>query len=201
MIMTNNNPFGEIIESSLTHWTAQSWQWDTFPHFGSIVAVQQGYRTLIGIVHKVETGSSDPSRQPYAYQKTEAELLAEQPQIFEFLKTTFTSLTLGYVDAGKPYYMIAPQPPKIHAFVQLVSTDLFQLFFCKPYYLHILFGNAHLVENIDELLLGLLAQHTQHDRVSNQKIRHFMEQYSLLTGNDYRRTKLFLQRATQFIGE
>ena len=84
---TKRAAFSEVIDSSLHGFTAQSWQWDDFPAFGQLVTVQSGTRTLFGIVYQVHTGSMDPVRYPFPYQKTEAELLAEQPQIFEFLKT------------------------------------------------------------------------------------------------------------------
>ena len=66
-----------------------------------MVTIQAPGRTVCGIVHQVQTGSMDPVRYPFAYQKTEAELRAEQPQIFEFLKTTFSCLSsLGIKKKG-----------------------------------------------------------------------------------------------------
>ncbi len=98
--LSPNKPFAEVIESSLHGWLAQSWQWDTFPSFGSIVTIQGKKRTHFGIVHQIQTGSMDPVRYPFPYQKTEEELLKEQPQIFEFLKTTFSCLIIGYQEKG-----------------------------------------------------------------------------------------------------
>jgi hypothetical protein len=186
--------FAEIIESSLQGWVAQTWQWDNFPPFGSLVSVQQGSRTCIGLVHQVKTGSIDPVRAPFAYQKTEQELLQEQPQIFEFLKTTFSCLSLGYLENGKLFYTLAPEPTKIHAFVAPASAQLSTQFYNSPDYLHLLFGFAHHVENIDELLLALLKNKAQIQLLTPAHLEGFMATYALLTGNDYRRIKLFLQR-------
>src|SRR5690349_14278413 len=97
-------PFAEVIESSLHGFLAQTWQWDNFPAFGSLVTVTSNKRTHLAIVHQIKTGSMDPIRYPFPYQKTEEELLAEQPQIFEFLKTAFSCLTIGYQEKGKLYY-------------------------------------------------------------------------------------------------
>src|SRR5438105_1903017 len=127
--MHETKAFAEIIESSLQGWVAQSWQWDYFPPFGSLVSVEQGKRTYIGLVHQVKTGSIDPVRAPFAYQKTEAELLRDQPQIFEFLKTTFSCLSLGYQEDGKLFYTLAPEPTKIHTFVKATSAPLSTQFF------------------------------------------------------------------------
>lgn len=192
--MNTNKPFAEIIESSLNNWVAQSWQWNNFPAFGSIVTISSNHRTFFAIVHQVNTGSMDPSRSPFPYQKTEEQLLAEQPQIFEFLKTTFSCLPLGYMEKGVLYYQLAPEPPKIHAFVQHATVDQVKQLFYSHRYLHLLFGLSNELINLDELLLAVLKYQTSIGMLSEEKIKAFMQTYSLLTGNDYRRLKLFVQR-------
>ena len=190
MKQTNNKAFAEVIESSLDGWLAQSWQWDQFPSFASLVTVAQTERTLVGIVHQVKTGSMDPMRYPFPYQKTEEELLKEQPQIFEFLKTSFSCLTIGYYEKGHMYYQLTPKPAKIHAFVEPIEDELSKRFLSSERYLHSLFSIGNQIGNIDELLLALI----RNQQPSPEKITKFMQVYSLLTGNDYRRIKLFLQR-------
>ncbi|MDP3889379.1 MAG: hypothetical protein Q8Q25_02440 [bacterium] len=193
--MSTNKPFAEVIESSLHGLLAQSWQWDYFPPFGSLIIIEGLHRTLFGIVYQVQTGSMDPVRYPFAYQKTEQELLKEQPQIFEFLKTTFSCLILGYQEKGKLFYLLAPEPPKIHSFITPASIELSKRFFNRANYLHLLFGFSHLVGNLDELLLAILKHKTELNILTEEKLHQFIQTYSLLTGNDYRRIKLFLQRA------
>ena len=187
--------FAEIIESSLQGFTAQCWQWDTVPQFGSLVTVTTKKRTLFGIIHNIKTGSMDPLRYPFPYQKTEEELLREQPQIFEFLKTTFTCLNIGYSEQGSIFYLMGPEPPKIHAFVQEASREQYQLFFSKNRYLHLLFNQAAQVGSLDELLLAILKNLRGLGLLTEEKTHAFLEAFSLLTGNDYRHMKLFLQRA------
>lgn len=200
MKMENNKPFAEIIESSLTGWLAQSWQWDQFPSFGSLVVIQTKERTLFGIVHQIKTGSMDPIRYPFAYQKTEEELLQEQPQIFEFLKTTFSCLTIGFQEQeNNIIYQLAPEPPKIHAFVHPASQQLYKKFFHTEQYLHILFGLANTLFNVDELLLAILKQLDDQKILTPPVVNNFIDTFSLLTGNDYRRLKLFLQRVQHIV--
>jgi hypothetical protein len=191
--------FAEVIESSLTGWLAQSWCWDTFPAFGSFVAIEGKNRTIFGIVHQVQTGSMDPIRYPFPYQKTESELLEEQPQIFEFLKTTFSCLTIGYQEKGSISYLISPEPPKIHSFIAKPDPSVSKQFFSNTRYLHLLFTHSATIFNIDELMLTLLKQHIELQILTKDKLITFMQTYSLLTGNDYRRLKLFLQRAEHII--
>ena len=199
MSTNSNKPLAEVIESSLQHWLAQSCQWDSFPSFGSLVTIQRQSTILFGIVHDIKTGSMDPSRYPFPYQKTEEQLLKEQPQIFEFLKTTFSCLPLGYKQQESFYYQLPPEPPKIHSFVTPAQKELYQAFFCNEHYLHILFNFSGSINNLDELLLALLKQLNNHHILDTKKFERFLEMFSLLAGNDYRRLKLFLQRAQQTI--
>jgi hypothetical protein len=192
--------FAEVIESSLTSWLAQSWSWDMFPEFGSFVAVESKKRIIFGIVHQVQTGSMDPVRYPFPYQKTEEELLKEQPQIFEFLKTTFSCITIGYQEKKVISYLIAPEPPKIHSFVTRPDAEVSKIFFASTRYMHLLFTHSAQIFNMDELMLALLKQHMELNILTQHKINTFMQTYSLLTGNDYRRIKLFLQRAEHMLG-
>ena len=136
----------------------------------------------------------DSVRYPFPYQKTEEELLKEQPQIFEFLKTTFSCVAIGYQEKKSVSYMVAPEPPKIHAFVTHPDTELSKIFFANHKYLHLLFTHSANIFNIDELLLAILRQHAALNILTHDKITAFMQTYSLLIGNDYRRIKLFLQR-------
>ncbi len=198
--MSKEKYFAEVIESSLTGWLAQSWSWDTFPEFGSFVAIEGKKRTVFGIVHQVQTGSMDPVRYPFPYQKTEEELLKEQPQIFEFLKTTFSCIAIGYQEKKSMSYLIAPEPPKIHAFITRPDAEISKIFFASTRYMHLLFTHSAQIFNMDELMLALLKQHIELKILTKDKINGFMQTYSLLIGNDYRRIKLFLQRAEHMLG-
>lgn len=192
--MQNNNHFAEVIESSLTGWLAQSWKWNVLPLFGSLVIINDKNRTLFGIVHQVKTGSIDPVRYPFTYQKTEEELMQEQPQIFEFLKTTFSCLTIGYYENGTLFHLLAPAPPKIHAFVSPADIDLCKKVYSSHHFLHILFSLQNHIFNLDELLLAIIHQQSELKILSPQLLRTFIQNYALLTGNDYQRIKLFFQR-------
>src|SRR5262245_17591697 len=86
---SRHTSFAEVIQSSLESFTAQCWDWNYFPHFGSLVQTESPTHIIFGTVIQVHTGSMDEARSPFPYQKTEDQLRVEQPQIFEFLKTTF----------------------------------------------------------------------------------------------------------------
>lgn len=192
-------PFAEIVESSLSIWRAQSWQWDHFPSFGSLITIQGEDRTLFGIVYNIQTGSSDPNRATFAYQKTEEQLKNDMPQIFEFLQTTFYCLNIGYLQKGKMLYQLAPEPPKIHTFISAATKQEMVEFFKDETYLHLLFSSQGQLFSLDELLLAVLKHLSDMNILTQENLNNFIQTFSLLTANDYRRLKLFLQRAHTII--
>lgn len=198
----NSTFFAEIIESSLQKWKVQSWQWSTRPDFASLVAAQDSNNTLFGIISHIETSSGQLGRTPFPYQKTEEELMRECPHIFAFLQTHFTCFTLGYREHDKGIlYQYAPQSPKIHTFVRPATPDEMKLFFSDNRYLTMLFNGNHEACLLDELLLGLIRLRIQHNLLSKEQLSGFIETFSLLIGNDYRRLKLFLNRIQPMIKE
>lgn len=199
MKQKTSKPFGEVIESSLQNFTSQTWQWDNFPAYGSLVCLEQPEGIVIGLVYEVSTGSIDPSRTPFAYQKTEQELKKEQPQIFEFLKTTFSCITLGSIVQERCQYTAPSHPAKIHSFVSTASSAISYQFLARPLWIQRLFALSGIVTNVDELLLAVFAQQYKEQSFDTAKMQEMMQTYALLTGNDYRRIKLFLGRATPFI--
>lgn len=184
---------GEIVESSLYIWTAQCWKWNHIPEFGSLVGVHNKKRTVYGLVYGITTGSLDANRYPFTYQKTEEELMTEQPQIFEFLKTHINCITLGFEEHEKVLYQIPPEPPKIHAFVGPVQPQTLKVFFAQADFLHLLFQSPEVAQT-DELILGLLRYLKKHDLLSNDKVTHYLDTITLLIGNDYRRLSILMQR-------
>lgn len=198
--MKNTIHFAEVIESCLDHYTAQCWQWNQFPSFGSLVYVQDATKIIFGIVSHIQTGSMDPTRTPFPYQKTEAELQAEQPQIFEFLKTTFTVQIVGYEEREegssdtKIYHVLPPTPCKIHAFIAQADQIIKTRFFTGSEFLHLLFAFSNNIPNLDELLLAIIKQLAHKKIFDHTNIDNFCQTFTLFTGNDYRRLKLFLKR-------
>lgn len=193
--------FGEVIESSLIHFVAQCWEWDVVPTYGSLVTIREDAYILFGILHQVQTGSIDAIRTPFAYRKTHEELKREQPHIFEFLKTTVSCSTLGYRQGTALIHTIPPQPPKIHAFVSLATSELACQFFASSDFLYLLFAQQGQIQHFDELLLAFIMQGMKHHYIDKRILHAYIEMYVLLTGNEYRRIKLFAQRLQHLIDQ
>jgi hypothetical protein len=108
---------GEVIGSSNTEFIAQSHALYESPAFGAFVRVDARDDTVYGVVFASYTHSLEPNRLAVAYHRSELELRAEQPQIFELLKTKFEAVIVGYKgkDVVRPH--LPPKPPRIHAYV------------------------------------------------------------------------------------
>ena len=190
----SNVYLGEVVASALSSWVVQAWQWEKFPEFGSIVRLTCGEYDMFGIVSDIKTGSDDKSRQPFAYQKTELELRRDQPQIFEFLKTNFTCLPVGYCRQGVWYYTLPSRPPRTHAFVAVAAPQELTLLCQGSGLLQALFSHAHRVESFEELLLAVLRQLREHGLLTQELLMQLMEYLALLWASDYRRLKFFMDR-------
>jgi hypothetical protein len=196
MTSSTNTSFAEVIESSLELCKVQTWQWDNAPCFGSLVTIQEADQLLFGVVYTIQTASSDPSRTPFIYQKTHEELMRDQPQIFMFLKTTFSCLILGSLEKNSISYTIASKPARIHAFVQHADSELAEHFFSNIAYLDCLFGIHGSIPLMDELLLALI-QHQKN--LPRARLHTFMQTYMIRIGSDYRRARIFARRLSQIV--
>ena len=199
MINQNNKiSFAEVLESSISTFKAQSWQWDAIPEFGSLVTATSNGRTIFGLIYDITTGPIDPIRQPVAYQKTEEELLKEQPQIFEFLSTSFSCIAIGYEEHGTFFYNLPPQPPKMHTFVSHATTQQYEKCFASAQFLHLLF-NFQLPINLQELLLAVIKHQISKKTLTKKRLNEFIESFFILNKNNYLQTKMFLSRLQQLL--
>lgn len=195
---TNQTEFGEVLESSITTWRAQSWQWDAIPEFGSLVTATSNGRTIFGIIYDISTNPTDSIRQPVAYQKTEEELLKEQPQIFEFLTTSFSCIAIGYLENGQILYNLPPQPPKMHTFVHYATQEQYEQCFASEQFLYLLF-NSTLALNLQELLLAIIKHQLNRKTLTKKRLNAFIESFFMLNKNNYLQTKMFLSRLQELL--
>jgi hypothetical protein len=190
----HKNYIGEVVNSSLSQWSTQAWQWDNCPEFGSVVVLESDEVHIFGVVYYIRTGSDDPTRQTFAYQKSEQELRQEQPQIFEFLKTEFSCVPLGYKVGNNFTYAMPMRPPKIHAFVRLATASELAELSSNVGIVQALFSQYTKIDYFEELLLAFIRYLKQYSLVSRQLLLQISEHLSLVTASDYRRLKLFMDR-------
>lgn len=190
-------PFAEVIESSLIHCKGQTWQWDNFPEFGSLICIKESTKTLFGIVTQVTTGAPDTGRTPFMYQKTESELKREHPHIFAFLQTTFTCSLVAFQEHERFFYQTATTPAKIHAFIEQPTPTEQRQFFTKHDYLFTLHAHNQLTNS--ELLVALLRQQHLLGLLNKQHFFTCLETLSLLEGDNYARTAVLIERTGHLI--
>ena len=95
--MEYSQPFAEIIESSLSSWRAQCWEWDSIPAYGSICYGKDEIHGRSLALYMIQALSrAEYHRTVFTYKKTQEELKQDHPQYVEFLHTTFQCITLGY---------------------------------------------------------------------------------------------------------
>ena len=191
---TRNNAFAEIVESSLATCTAQCWNWEIMPRFGQFVIIDVGAEKLIGIVSDIKTGSMDPTRYPFPYQKTHEELRTQHPQIFEFLKSIFHITMVGSISSTGKRYALPSQPAKIHTFVGNAPTAVLTPFLQSSAFLPLLLTGNSTPQQGDELFLAVVDELARLSLLTPDLFEQYYQTYSLLIGNDYRRLKVLLQR-------
>jgi hypothetical protein len=113
----------EVIESKTDQFVAETVKYHEIPGFGSFVRVQDGTRRIYGIVSGAYTGSIDGSGKARAFFKSIRELELEQPQVFSLLRTEFTAVVAGYLEAGiyRPYY--PPVHVRLHLPVEMCDDE------------------------------------------------------------------------------
>ncbi|RTL07409.1 hypothetical protein EKK58_01505 [Candidatus Dependentiae bacterium] len=192
-------PFAEIIESSLTKITAQCWDVEVPPSFGQCIQIKSEAICVYALVYHIQTGSFDTLRKPSPFKKTIAELKKEQPHIFEFLITTFTCIPIAYSYQQKIIYGIPPQPPSIHEFILPVDPKQIAILFAKKHFLMSVFNLQDQVGNVDELIISCFRFIYQKELFYHDYYVDFLDTYALLTGNDYKRVKLFASKLEELL--
>lgn len=123
---------GEVISATTSEFLAQCLKPETealtlpqAPPFGSFVKVEceELKLSVLGVVYNVQTGSIDSVHHPTALNLTRQELREQQPQIFDLLKTDFSTIIIGYKNLNKIFEYLPPHPPQIHDFVYICSKE------------------------------------------------------------------------------
>lgn len=189
--------FAEIVEANIFCWKAVCWQWNGLPDYGSIVVIEQAGYNCFAIVSALETGSRDPGRVPFAYQKSLDELAKEQPQIFQLLQSSFELIPLGYQIEQNVFHVLPPRPPLIHSFVRTANLDELLCFFKDFGFLDLIFSSDS--KYIDELLVCFVRFVSSLNIIDQVFLENLFQKISSVVGADYRKFSLIAQRAEKFI--
>lgn len=113
---------GEIVAVATTTFTAQSYELNRAPAFGSLLRVPvPDAPTYYALCYGSQTGSIEPGRHAVAwgrFEDDEADIYRRQPQLGQVLRTTFDALLVGYANgAGTAVQRVPAMPPRLHALV------------------------------------------------------------------------------------
>ena len=152
---------GEVIAVSTISFEAQSYQLNDAPSFGSLIycAGPDGV-SHYGLCFATETGGIEPGRHPVAWgraEDTDEDVYARQPQLAHVLRTTFSSLLIGFAGPdGVPVQRIPPHPPRVHERVYQATDAQVRGFFSSLVYLRFLLRAG--VANVEDLLAASIVQ-------------------------------------------
>lgn len=195
--MKHNNKkpyFAEVVQSNLQTWTGQTWQWNNFPRFGSLVVAQHEQYKLYGIIYDITTGSSDSNRYVTTYQQNPAELMQQQPQLFEFLTTQFACIGIGYQehDIFLPY--LGPHPLPLHTFIAQASASDYDIILQSSHSIAQLSNHGASMQRCEEILLAFFMQAHNATTISPELLEHYIHMCSKILRHDFQRLKDFLEK-------
>ena len=195
----NSHSFAEVLSSNLTVIQGQCWNWKQPPIFGSLIKITNNNETVYAIISNIVIESSDPIRQPIAYQKTHEELQIEQPQIFEFLQTNFQGIIVGHESNESILYHLPSSPAQIHSFIAYPSKEKAQAFFQSPDFLHLLSQQSQETPNFHELLFAIIKQIKKHGLLNIMEINNLLQSITTILKSDYTTLKLFINRVEKLL--
>jgi pimeloyl-ACP methyl ester carboxylesterase len=122
---------GEIVAAATTTFTAQSYELNRAPAFGSLLRVPVpgagGHSPLYyALCSGAQTGAIEPGRHAVAWGRgddDEADIYRRQPQLSQVLRTTFDALLVGYSNGGAVVQRVPAMPPRLHALVYEATGD------------------------------------------------------------------------------
>ncbi len=140
---------GEIIETASTGFIAESFELNSPPPLGSVVAVHlpagSGEKTTASTVYAVvaygQTVGLDPSRRAIRRSTDtvfDEAVYAHSPELPHILRTEFGAALVGFLAGGRARQNLPSQPPPLHYSVQSVPAEELRHFTDSLSYLRLL---------------------------------------------------------------
>jgi hypothetical protein len=186
--------FAEVVESTLQTFSGCCWKWNVAPEFGSLIKVQQQEKLIYAVVYDIKTTTLDPMREVHVYQKTEEEMRKEYPHLFDFLKTTFQALVIGYLDQNQCKYQRPKTPVKLYSFIEHPEQNELQAFFSHVKSMSLILNPGIIIEQYEDLLCSIIETQKKLHILSQDRLTSIMTQYAFSTNASYRQLKHFFDR-------
>ena len=186
---------GEVVEASVSAFTAQCHRLGEPPPLGALVTTTEGGATIYGVVTNATTASIDPGRRSMALGTGESEeegVYRSHPELSQLLRTDFEALIVGCRTAVGVRYYLPPRPARIHSFVHPASPDDLREFTGPLLFLHFL-ANSALPTRDDALTSCLRLASEVHKDPERFLVRAGKELANLL-GRDTPRLNILLRQ-------
>ena len=127
---------GEIVAVATTTFTAQSYELNYAPAFGSLLRVPvpgANARSPLyyALCYGSQSGAIEPGRHAVAWGRfddDEDDIYRRQPQLSQVLRTTFDALLVGYASGDAVVQRVPAMPPRLHALVYEATCEEVALF-------------------------------------------------------------------------
>ena len=156
---------GEIVAAATTTCTAQSYELNHAPAFGSLLRVPvPGETSHYALCYGSQTSAIEPGRHAVAWGRVdddEDDIYRRQPQLSQVLRTTFDALLVGYANGGAVVQRVPAMPPRLHALVYEATGEEVALFNADLSYLRFVLRTP--LPNADDFIAATI-EHAQQAR-------------------------------------
>lgn len=151
---------GEVIATSYSSFTVESYELNSTPALGGLVAAEN----VLGVVCSARTEGLGPISARGTLGDEDGGVYKAYPDLERTLRTNFTALVVGCYDDtrgpdGGPVYTYPECPPRVHYKCWLASDDELVRFTERPDYLRLLLYSVESeTTNIDQVLIHLIVK-------------------------------------------
>ena len=149
---------GEVISTSYSSFTVESYELNSTPPLGALVAAQN----VLGVVCAARTEGLGPISARGSEDGDDASVYRLYPDLQRTLRSQFTALVVGCYDedkggwpAGGAIYAYPECPPSVHFKCRLTSEPELVAFTDQPDYLRLLLQSTE-ATNIDQVLIHFI---------------------------------------------
>ena len=157
--MENRKQLGEVIATSYSSFTVESYELNSTPPLGALVVAQN----VIGVVCSARTEGLGPISARGSLDGDDASVYEMYPDLQRTLRSQFGALVVGCYDESQlgtareqePVYTFPECPPRVHYKCWLATDAEMVRFTEQPDYLRLLLFSTE-VSNIDQVLIHLV---------------------------------------------
>ena len=159
-IGTGRRQLGEVISTSYSSFTVESYELNSTPPLGGLVVAQN----VLGVVCAARTEGLGPVSAKGSVEGEDGSVYHLYPDLQRTLRSHFSALVVGCYDestgeASEAIYAYPECPPRLHYKCWLASDGELIRFTSHPDYLRLLLSSADVeATNIDQVLIHLIVR-------------------------------------------